>query len=212
MDIELLRQSAFILTTEDGNSIAVDVGYEVCADIIGGLAPCAVLVSHLHPDHFHRPHLDSLDAPVYGPPDVATQLADAPFPVEAIRPGERISIVGMDIEVFASDHGPNISTPIDNLGFAFYGFGKSVLFLGDMAVPSAVPNGPWDVVLVPVGCSKVFSPQEAADFLRTLGHNGLVIPIHYHGRSDPQCGRAFEALALGSSRVVIPAIGERVTL
>jgi hypothetical protein len=56
----------------------------------------------------------------------------------------------------------------------------------------------------------VFTPQEAAAFLRTLGHTGSVIPIHYHGRADPGCGDAFKAIASGFSRVIIPGAGEQV--
>ena len=210
MKIELLRQSAFVITSQAGESIAVDLGSEVSQEAPARLKPTAALVSHLHPDHFHRPHLDALGAPVYGPPDVVAQLEGATFPVHVVRPGDRLCLAGMEVEAFAADHGPNISAMIDNLGFTFREAGKSILFLGDMAVETVVPGGPWDLVLIPVGCSKVFTPQEAATFLATLDHTGLVIPIHYHGRSDPGCGEAFRAIASAFSRVIVPAPGEQV--
>lgn len=212
MEIELLRQSAFVLTSQTGETIAVDLGYEVAEEIVAGLRPAAVLVSHLHPDHFHRAHLDRLGAPVYAPADVAAQLTEASFPVRVIAPGDQLVLAGVTVEVFAADHGPNISAEIDNLAFIFREEGKSLLFLGDMAVDTPVRGGPWDLVLAPVGGSKVFTAQGAASFLQSLGHAGRVIPVHYHGRSDPACGETFRKIASSFSRVLIPAAGERVAL
>ncbi|MFA6116362.1 MAG: MBL fold metallo-hydrolase [Sphingomonas sp.] len=208
MHLHLLHQSAFVLRAAHGGAIAVDLGYEVPAETVAGLSVEAVLTSHLHPDHFHRPHLDALEVPLFCPEDVAEAIGSPPFRVTKITAGVEFDVAGFSVTPFASDHGPHLSAAIDNLGFAFSSGDKNLLFLGDMAAASSIPPGNWDAILIPVGGSKVFSAEEAAAYIAALGHRGRVVPIHFHGRSDRACGERFALLAADLCDVRLLGVGE----
>src|SRR5688572_16641192 len=83
---------------------------------------------------------------------------------------------------------------IDHLALEFNADGKSLLYLGDIAVATELPSNKWDAVLVPVGGSKVFTPEAALEFISQLDYQGLVVPVHYHGRADRTAGSKFRDL------------------
>ena len=206
MRLTLFHQSAFVL--HGGGTIAVDLGYEVPGEVVAELAVDASIVTHKHPDHLHLPHLEALGAPVFGPQDVIQELAALDVPQTEIRPGDIFMVKEISVIAFESDHGPNLSSEIDNLGLVFSTEEKSLLCLGDMAVPSAVPVGPWDLILAPVGGSKVFTPEAAVEFVSGLGHTGRVIPIHFHGRADRTAGEQFRSCAAGVCNVELIDVGQ----
>ena len=205
-------QSAFIL--EVGHDVyAFDFGSETPTEMTTATIPVtAAFVSHVHADHFHVANLRRLAAPIYGPPDVAAALAPEALEVTIVRPGDTISFPNLRVHAFWVDHGPDISAPIDNLGFHIEADGRSVLFLGDIAVPMPIPQGEFTAVLVPVGGGKVFSAQQAADFVKRMNHTGITIPVHYHGRADRRTAEAFQALASAFCDVRVCQVGESVDL
>jgi L-ascorbate metabolism protein UlaG (beta-lactamase superfamily) len=208
--LQLFQQSAFVVWGSGDRGVAFDLGYEVSSTVVSGLVVEAVVISHKHPDHLHREHLEALSVPVFGPPDVVKALTDLAAPVNVIRPGDVIQVAGMTISAFAVDHGPNLSAEIDNLGLLIEDGRRRVLFLGDMAAPSKVPAGPWDLMLIPVGASKVFTVEAARDFVEQVGHAGKVAPIHFHGRSDLTCGERFRTLAAPICDACLINVGETV--
>ena len=213
MKIRRYEQSAFALRTIGGIRVAVDFGQEVLADTISAHGAIhAAFVSHQHPDHLHPPHLLAFAAPVYAPKDVVDRLESSDLDIETVTADSNVRIGDLSVTFFNSDHGPNLSAPIDNLGMAFLSHGKRVLFLGDMAVASEVPNASWDAVLVPVGGSKVFTPEAAANYVRHLGHTGVVIPVHYHGRADRTSGEQFRTHAASFCDVRLLDVGAEVDL
>lgn len=213
MKLKRFEQSAFFLQTDDGICVAVDFGQEVPTSVCKNDATIhATFVSHQHPDHMHLPHLIALGAPVYAPPDVLAKLTSVSLEVVAVTAESSISIGDLSVSFFNSDHGPNLSAPIDNLGLVFTSGQTRLLFLGDMAVPSDVPPGTWDAVMIPVGGGKVFSPDEAAHYIHKLGHKGVVIPIHYHGRADRTSGEQFRTQAASFCNVRVLDIGEEVEI
>jgi L-ascorbate metabolism protein UlaG (beta-lactamase superfamily) len=212
MKLTLYHQSALIVQSESGAVVAVDFGQEVPADTVAAYTPAATFLSHQHPDHFHMPHIVSFGAPVYAPNDVLVRFKDFPHRLNTISAGGNVNIGDLSVSAFDVDHGPNLSANIDNLGFTFISGGRRLLFLGDMGAASDIPQGTWDVVLVPVGGSKVFDPAEAADYVARIGHNGVVVPIHYHGRADRASGERFRAVAESMCDVRLLNVGQELAV
>ena len=212
ISITKLFQSAFVLSVDD-ERYAFDFGSETPGEMATAIRPVkATFVSHVHPDHFDIPNLRRLDAPVYSPPDVANALKQEPVRVSIIRPGDCASLAALSVHAFWVDHGPGVSAPIDNLGFKIEADRRSVLFLGDIGAVMPTPEGVFTVVMIPVGGSKVFSAAQAADFINRLGHKGITIPMHYHGRADRRAAEEFRALASSFCDVHVCQVGESVDL
>lgn len=211
MHLTKYLQSAFTLRTRAGAVFGVDFGSETPPDTVLSLGHLtAVFVSHRHPDHLHVEHLRVIGTDVYGPQDVISELNQLAIPTHPLMPGDCITVDGLEVRAYLSNHGPGLSAPIDNLALSFHVDGKHVLYLGDMAVSSPIPDRIWDAVLIPVGGSKVFTPEAALAFITDLGHTGLTIPIHYHGRADRAAGQTFARLASNRCSVRELAAGEAV--
>lgn len=210
--ITKFAQSAFVL--ENGsNTWAFDLGTEVLPGQVSAMTrPLGVFVSHQHSDHFHQPHLTALGAPVFAPADVAEKLDGSGLCLAELTDGVGVRSGDLYLTPFAVDHGPGLSAPIINLGFDIIINGKRILFLGDMAIPSPVPSGQFDIILVPVGAGKVFTPEQALSFLLALGHKGPVIPVHYSGRANPQSAQIFQQLCPSDIDVRILENGERARI
>jgi L-ascorbate metabolism protein UlaG (beta-lactamase superfamily) len=177
MQITRLNNAAVIIASAT-TSIAVDIGKDVAAVDVASLAVDAAFVSHIHPDHFDRGHLERLARPVYGPVEVVQALEDSALIVTELVAGDRV-VVG-DLEVVATivDHGP-ISFPIVNLGFEVASPDARAWFAGDIARDTEPrPGSAFDVVLVPVGGGKVFEPEAAVAYC-TAFPGAWVVPIHF---------------------------------
>ena len=210
MFLTRFQQSAFTLNTASGAAIAVDFG--IFSEEVESRSVDACFVSHGHPDHLYIPHLKAMGVPVFGPPDVVEKLAltDLEVPLTVIQPGDEVDVAGIKITAFDSDHGPNLTADIDNLGLTFSADEQRLLYLGDMAVPSEIPSGDWSLIMVPVGGSKVFTPEEAVAFIDKIGHTGRVVPIHFDENVDYTCGDRFRTLAANICDVHLIGIGEKL--
>lgn len=210
MKLTLFQQSAFVLAPRRGEAVAFDLGREVPAETVDGLRVGAAVVSHGHPDHFHLEHLMHLGVPIFGAADLEAHMSRGGLAFHALEPGRTRTVGGLRLTAFAVDHGPDISSPLDNLGLMAEADGRRVLFLGDMATPGPIPAPPWDLVLIPVGGSKVFSPEAAADFVEAVRVSGAVVPIHFHGRSDRTSGARFCELVGGRRRARLVGVGQTI--
>jgi L-ascorbate metabolism protein UlaG (beta-lactamase superfamily) len=94
------------------------------------------------------------------------------------------------------DHGPNISAPVENLGFLLEVENQTIYFAGDMFYESGidVSNLEVDTALLPVGTFYTFGPQEAFDFAKKFKKIGKIISIHYE--KEPQTREQFIKLAV----------------
>lgn len=212
MIITKLKQSGFILTLESGSTIGFDLGSETPVDRVAQIAPLsAVFVSHQHGDHLNATNLSAASAPVFAASDILPLLADESLDVKPLSLGEALIIGGCSVTPFVVDHG-QISAPIVNLGFLIEADGQRLLFLGDMAIPGSVPPGPYNAVLIPVGGGKVFAPEEAHNFIQTLGECGWIIPIHFDGNSSIDTARSFEKLASDDWKVRTLEFDDQLTL
>ena len=151
----------------------------------------AVLVSHLHPDHYDPKAMEQLAPPrVFFPPDSLRRLDGGGPGWEEVAPWET-ALVG-DLEIRAVP-APHTGPPPDEVGYVvrFPGFGP-VYFGGDGKLDREVlhrirsESGPMKLALLPVGGTRIFgrkttmSPkdaEEAADLLEAE----RIIPIHQGG-------------------------------
>lgn len=177
MLITKLNNAAIVVTT-GATSIAVDIGKDVPTSDLSALTVDAVFVSHVHPDHFDRANLEHLRRPVYGPPEVYEALAQCQLDVTEVLAGEQLRVGDLTVDSRVVDHGP-ISLPILNLGFEISSSQHRAWFAGDIARDTTpLPEGPFDVVLLPVGGGKVFDPSAAVAYASRFP-GAAIIPIHY---------------------------------
>jgi len=214
-DLKLVKlpQSAFAIRV-GARTYAFDLGSEVTPHMLQSLGPItALFISHRHPDHLSVDNVRLANARTFGPPDVVRDLEAGGIASTPIAIGETVQVNEIQVSALQSDHGPNISAPIDNLAFLIHVGGKVIYFLGDMAVaPPDLPSGPFDALLIPVGGSKVFSPEEAAAFVDTLESVKKIIPIHYHGRADREAGSKFKAMLSSLVPVEVLEVGAETDL
>jgi len=160
-----------------------------------GLAPDAVLISHLHHDHLHLPSLRRLPprTTVVLPVGGAGLLAGLDLVVVEVGPGDGLAVGGVWVSaVHAAHHGrrhPGSSWKGPALGFVVEGAVRT-WFVGDSGPDPALGSdvGGADVVLVPVGgwgpvsrpsaARQHLGPSEAAALVRAV-RASMAVPIHY---------------------------------
>jgi L-ascorbate metabolism protein UlaG (beta-lactamase superfamily) len=204
--ITKFEQSALVLRTEN-TQLAID---------FGGLTPKlptitgrvdGAIVSHVHGDHFNVDHLRSLGAPVWAATEVVQRLGEANILATLLDPGKTVYIGDFKLTPVVVDHG-SISAPIANFGLIIQSNGATIFFTGDMAVPLTFPVAAVDVLIVPVGGGKVFSAEEAANYVAANKHHGRVVPVHYHGQADPASALKFQELVGAGASVAVLEVGE----
>lgn len=198
------EQSALVITTAT-TTIAIDFG--TLTPRVPALHPLdGTLVSHVHGDHFHPAHLTALGVPIWAAAEVVERLADTGQHTTLLSGGTNVVIGDFDIEAVEVNHG-SISAPISNLGFLLRAAGHTIFFAGDMAVSSPLPATAIDVLFVPVGGGKVFNAEEAAAYVRSQNHHGIVVPLHYHGNADPRSAEEFRTRLGNDARVHVLEVG-----
>lgn len=203
------EQSALMIRAED-KTLAIDFGTLTPAERLALLpTPDATLVSHQHGDHFSPDHLHAFGAPVFGPQDAVSQL-QGDMTTTVLRAGETVDVAGFTVAPIEVDHGPKLSVPIENLGFVIdCPGGHRIFFAGDIARPGVLPEGTFDTVVLPVGgAGFVFDAVQAHDYLQQIGHQGMVIPVHDSGPSDPGAIDRFVRLAPTHLKVIGLGIGQ----
>ncbi|MCB1088040.1 MAG: MBL fold metallo-hydrolase [Verrucomicrobiae bacterium] len=208
LEITKYEQSALIVAT-DSVRIAIDFG-SLTPKLPNIAGVDAVLISHEHADHYHPDHVRELAAPVWAAREVVEDMAGRGLPAELLSEAWPVSIGDITVTATEVDHGP-ISKPISNLGLVIDGPDFRVFVAGDMKVPSPLPEN-VDVLCLPVGDGKVFGPREAANYVIDGGFRSHVIPLHYHGKADPESVRRFTELAGEYCAVLALGVGESFAL
>jgi L-ascorbate metabolism protein UlaG (beta-lactamase superfamily) len=148
----------------------------------------AVLLSHLHHDHLHLPSLNRLErgTPLIVPAGVGGLLSARGFrDIREVRPGDRLSIGSIDVDVLRADHDParHLSkVTAEPQGFLLRG-SRTVYFAGDTDLYPEMRDlaGTIDLALIPIwGWGPTLGP----------------------GHLDP--ARAAEAIALLQPRIAVP--------
>ncbi len=216
MVITKLEHSSFVVES-NGYRLAVDIGNRVSDQSFALMGiVSAVLVSHIHPDHFVIDRLNAMAAPVYTVAQVAELLTETQLKVSVSAIGQTVKIEGtpFTITFTESDHGPNVTFPVENAGFIISVGRKSLWYLGDMFVPlENTPQESYDVLMIPVGGKGyTFGPEEAVAYVERLGWSGVTIPVHYHMWPDGEPAHEVADQLKGKVDVRILDVGERVEI
>jgi L-ascorbate metabolism protein UlaG (beta-lactamase superfamily) len=187
MKITKLEQSGFILETESGYRLALDIGSYTPVEKLSGQKIDAMLVSHIHGDHFSLPHIKALSPKklflneecieALGEDDLSSRVIEANI-------GDTLNIDAVEVSFFDVDHGPNIpKKPRENFGFLIKMDGKKIYFAGDMFYESGmdVSNLEVDYALLPVGTFYTFGPEEAVTFAKKFKKIDIAVPMHSRG-------------------------------
>lgn len=201
MKLTKYEQSGFVLETESGFRLAFDIGAYTPVEKLLDMRIDAMLVSHLHRDHFSPEQIKAINPKklylneecldLWGGNKVEGQI-------EKVKVGDKIQVGEIEVEFFNVDHGTNIKViPKENFGFLIKADGQTVYFAGDMFYQSGidVTNLEVDYTLIPVGTFYTFGPQEAFDFAKKFKRIGKIITMHYE--KTPETKQKFMELASG---------------
>ncbi len=185
MKLTKFEQSGFILETDSGYRLAIDIGSYTPVEKLDGIFPDAILVSHIHGDHFSVEQIKKLASKkLYLNRECIEVLDEEVLASEIIevKVGDLIDIEGIKVQFFNVDHGTNIKViPKENFGFLIEADGKKIYFAGDMFYPSGIDVTALEVdfALIPIGTFYTFGPDEALAFIKQFKKIGQVIPMHY---------------------------------
>ncbi|AGL19882.1 MBL fold metallo-hydrolase [Actinoplanes sp. N902-109] len=158
--------------------------------------PDAVLISHLHADHFHLPSIKMLP----GEPLLVVPRGAAGFVAKGLGrgyaercielvPGEDTTIGGVRIEAVHAEHDGNRGAwsrkHLQAMGFIIEGESRT-WFAGDTGLFDGMAGfGPLDLALIPVGgwgpslgSDGHLDPADGAEALRRV-KAGWAVPVHY---------------------------------
>lgn len=153
----------------DSGTLVIDPGGFTSPEAVDGAD--AVLVTHEHPDHYDADRLRRAGAPVFTIDAVARQIgqgaADLAERVTVVRPGERVEVAGMPVEVVGELHAvihPELPR-FSNSGYVVTLGDTRVYHPGDSLTP---PPDPVDVLCLPVSAPWL-KVSEAIDYARLVG-------------------------------------------
>ncbi|MEO9324392.1 MBL fold metallo-hydrolase [Nocardioides sp. C4-1] len=158
---------ACVRVEHDGVRVVVDPGCFTDRAAVEGAD--AVLITHVHPDHYDVDHLRATSAAIHTIDQVAQAIAnDAPDladRVHVVRPGDTLD-VGVPVEVIGDKHAViHRDYPrFDNSGYLLTLGGQSVFHPGDSLT---LPGRAVDVLLAPVSAPWL-KVGEAVDFVRDV--------------------------------------------
>lgn len=186
MKLNQWEQSGVILESKSGFKLAIDIAGLTPIEKLNEMASLdAMLVSHIHGDHFSVPHIKKL-APknLYLNQECIEALGAEKLASEVVevKVGDRVSIGDFNVSFFDVDHGPNATLkPKENFGFLIEVDGEKLYFAGDMYYPSGIDVSDLevDIALLPVGGHYTFGPEEALAFAKQFKKIGQVLPMHF---------------------------------
>lgn len=199
MNIKKFEQSGFIFETSAGFKLAVDIGAYTPLEKLEGISPDAMLVSHIHGDHFTIPQIKKLSPKkLYLNDECIEAIGEQTLSSEItqVKIGDNIDINGIKVQFFEVNHGPNVTMkPKENFGFLIEMDGNKIYFGGDIFYPSGldVKDLEVDYALLPVGGFYTFDPEKAFEFAKQFKKIGKIIPMHYE--NAPETKNQFISLA-----------------
>ncbi len=200
MKLTKFEQSGFILETSSGFCLAFDIGNKTPVEKLQGVTADAILVSHIHGDHFSLEQIKALSPKkLYLNQECIETLGEEDLTTEItrVKVGDTVTIEDITVQFFNVDHGPNVSAPLqENFGFLITADNQTIYFAGDMFYESGIDVSDLevDIALLPVGTFYTFGPQEAFEFAKKFRKIGKVTPMHYE--KTPETREEFIKLAV----------------
>jgi L-ascorbate metabolism protein UlaG (beta-lactamase superfamily) len=197
MRLTQLQQSGFILESNSGFKLGIDIGNKTPISDLEHIQLDAMLISHIHGDHFSPERIALLEPKQLFMPKACFDITTIPqsrydfsrkslflhHPFEVnISENFGFESEAFSFHVFCTDHGPNNPTPeIENFGFLIEMDNEKVYFAGDMFYESGidVSNLCVDYLLIPVGGFYTFDPKAAFDFSQKFASAKHTIPMHF---------------------------------
>ena len=196
MKLKKYEQSGFILETNSGFTIAWDIGSYTPTESIK-IYVDAFIVSHKHGDHFSINNIKSFSLKeLYVNKECKALITEElTSEIKTIAAFDTIEIGPAKVRYFTVNHGPNISAPVENLGFLIEVDNQKIYFCGDMFYEPKenISELEIDYLLLPVGTHYTFGPNEALSFAKKFKRVGTIIPMHYE--KMPETRDEFKKLA-----------------
>ncbi len=209
MHIKTFAQSGLIITSDSGQTLAIDIGALTPVESLADIQVDNMLVSHIHADHCSAEQIVALEPKVvYTGAECIQALTETNVPTQEITAEKEVVIGDFTVTTFEVDHGPNAPhVPEQNFGFVIRVDGKTIYFAGDMFTPSGidVTTIAADVVIVPVGGHFTFDAEAAFDFTQQFKSIGVIYPVHHEavGPIDVAGHERFAELAKNSYTVIL---------
>ena len=168
-----------------------------------------ILISHDHYDHCSPEDVKRIwksDTLLVGTKACLDRLGLDPAHTKAVKPGDRLSLLGLDIEVVPAynvgkDFHPQTG---QGVGYIVEIGGRRVYFAGDTDVIPEMAGLKVDVALLPIGGTYTMNVSEAAEAVRRLKPT-VVVPMHY-GRivGEPDDAHRFALAVEGAEVAILP--------
>ena len=176
MKVTKYAQSCLVIE-EKGVKILTDIGsYSETVPDVTGLA--AVLITHEHQDHFDLPKLQEVlahnpEAQVITHTAVGEKLSEAGIAWMPIESGETVTVSGISIESFGTEHAIiyGATSPCRNTGFLIAG----KLFMPGDALHD-IPDSQVEILALPTG-GPWHKMSEAIDYAKKVNPR-VAFPIH----------------------------------
>lgn len=207
MHIQQLEQSGYVITSQQGAVLAIDIGCLTPVERLAGMYIDTLLISHIHADHCAIEQVRALNpAMIFTGEECTAALAAAHVASTTVNAGETVVSGAFTIRPFVVDHGPHVTTvPAQNFGFLITVDGYTLYFAGDMYTPSGISVTELSVsaAFLPVGGHFTFDAEAALAFAQTFAHIDTIYPMHTEavGQIDTHGKERFRALAAGTFTV-----------
>ncbi len=139
-----------------------------------------ILITHSHYDHLSPGDVKTLqkkETVILATQDCVSQLAGD---VRAVKPGDRVTVLGIDVEVVPSY---NLKKAFHPKGIYWVGYvvvveGNRIYYPGDTDFIPEMKNIRADIIILPVGGTYTMDAREAAEAVNTMKPK-VAVPIHY---------------------------------
>ncbi|NPV07701.1 MAG: MBL fold metallo-hydrolase [Anaerolineae bacterium] len=142
-----------------------------------------ILITHAHHDHCSAEDVERVAKPdtiVVAPRPCLDKLGRDPERVRAVKVGDRLTVLGLEVQVVAAYNVGKSFHPEspDSVGYIVTLDGVRVYHAGDTDLIPEMAGLAVDVALLPIGGTYTMNVQEAAAAVHRLKPR-IVVPMHY---------------------------------